>query len=134
VGFLAGEATQGELQGELRETLVIAVLWTGKEALVEVAVVVRQSVDGHGVEQFLPPVGGGAVLDVRVRRQEHPHVVDAAGRRRRLALGGRQRLVDARTLHHDQPVPALSHVQMPRRPELQHAELASEKRTCKYTQ
>ena len=76
------------LQVLQQQSLIVVVLRAGgKESPVKVGIVVRQSIDGHGVEQFLPPVGG-AVLDVRVRRQEHPHVVDA-GHGSRGVMGAR---------------------------------------------
>ena len=72
------------LQVLQQQSLIVVVLRAGgKESPVKVGIVVRQSIDGHGVEQFLPPVGG-AVLDVP----------------------------------------------LPRRPELQHAELALQKGIC----
>ena len=46
---------------------IVVVYAVVQVSLRKVGLVVRESIDRHGVEQFLPPVVG-AVLDVRVRR------------------------------------------------------------------
>ena len=105
------------------------VVGTIEEALMKVEVDSRETIDRHGVEQFLPPVVR-AVYDVHVHRQEHSDILHAD---HRVALGRRQRLVDARKLHHNQPVFALLEVPLPRRAELQHAELTAQKGAAQQT-